>query len=930
MRLSWNEIRARAAAFAEDWKDARYEKGETQSFYDAFFGVFGVSRRRVASFEHPVKLLGDRRGFIDLFWKGVLLVEQKSAGRDLKRARTQALEYFPGLKEPELPRYLLVSDFQTFDLTDLETGEGVSFRLDQLAHHVERFGFIMGVERRSFRDQDPANVLAAELLGKLHDSLKDAGYDGHDLERFLVRLLFCLFADSTGIFETRGAFEEAVRETREDGADTGSFLIQMFEVLNRPEAERQKALPDHLAQFPYVNGDLFAERLRIPAFDAKMRGQLLEACGFNWEKISPAIFGSLFQSVMDRAARRKLGAHYTTEKNILKVIEPLFLDDLRAELAHIRGLKTGRRQRLKALHEKLAAMRFFDPACGCGNFLVIAYRELRQLELEILNALRALGERDDETLEMDVTQLSRIDVDQFYGIEIEEFPARIAETAMWMMDHIMNNALSAAFGRHFARIPLKKSPVIVHADALETGWADVLPPEQCSFILGNPPFIGAKFQSDVQRAQVRRIAALGGSGGTLDYVCAWFLKAGEYVRRGAPARIGFVATNSITQGEQVAQLWPLLFDRYRLEIAFAHRTFAWGSDARGMAHVHVVVIGLTRREDEPEQKRLFAYDDIKGEPHESRHAALSPYLIDASGLADRHIVIERRSTPICDVPVVRFGSQPIDGGHLIFEFDEGLILRQRHPELSDYIRPFIGAQEFLNGGDRWILALRNAPLPVLQHEFVIERLKAVRQYRSESTRKATRDLAAFPSDFAFTTIPEAPFLALPSVTSERREYAPIGWLEPPTIPSNLMNVALDAERWHFAVLTSAMHMAWLREIGGRLKSDYRYSIGIVYNTFPWPELKDADRARLNDLGQAVLDARAAFPEATLADLYDPDVMPAPLRRAHQALDRAVDRLYRKQPFEGDRERVEHLFALYERLRAPVIAAAQKKPRRRRG
>lgn len=932
MRLSWNEIRARAAAFAEDWKDARYEKGETQSFYDAFFGVFGVSRRRVASFEHPVKLLGDRRGFIDLFWKGVLLVEQKSAGRDLKRARTQALEYFPGLKEPELPRYLLVSDFQTFDLTDLETGEGVSFRLDQLPHHVERFGFIMGVERRSFRDQDPANVLAAELLGKLHDSLKDAGYDGHDLERFLVRLLFCLFADSTGIFEPRGAFEEAVRDfTREDGADTGSFLIQMFEVLNRPEAERQKALPDHLKDFPYVNGDLFAERLRIPAFDAKMRGQLLEACGFNWEKISPAIFGSLFQSVMDRAARRKLGAHYTTEKNILKVIEPLFLDDLRAELAHIRGLKTGRRQRLKALHEKLAAMRFFDPACGCGNFLVIAYRELRQLELEILNALRALGERDDETLEMDVTQLSRIDVDQFYGIEIEEFPARIAETAMWMMDHIMNNALSAAFGRHFARIPLKKSPVIVHADALETDWADVLPPEQCSFILGNPPFGGFVFRDEAKAAQIKALAQLGASGSRLDYVAYWFLKAGEYVRRGSQARIGLVATNSITQGEQVAQLWPALFKRYGLEIAFAHRTFAWGSDARGMAHVHVVIIGLTRREDEPEQKRLFSYDDIKGEPHESRHAALSPYLIDASGLADRHLVVDRTRNSLCGMPSIGVGSKPVDGGHYILDEAERDAFLEAEPKAASIVRPYLGAREFINGEQRWILYPPGLPADELRRlSKVMECIGAVRRYRETDAGPLGKALAKVPMQYHVTVVPDRPFLAIPEVSSERRAYVPIGWLEPPVIPSNKLFVLLDAERWHFAVLTSAMHMAWLREIGGRLKSDFQYSPGIVYNTFPWPDLKDADRARLNDLAQAVLDARAAFPEATLADLYDPDVMPAPLRRAHQALDRAVDRLYRKQPFEGDRERVEHLFALYERLRAPVIAAAQKKPRRRRG
>ena len=621
MRLSWNEIRARAAAFSREWSDARYERGDTQTFYNEFFEIFGIKRRKVATFEEPVKKLGARQGFIDLFWKGKLLVEQKSAGRDLSRARTQALDYFPGLKDHELPRYILVCDFQTFHLTDLDTREETRFALADLPAHVEAFGFVVGIEKRVFRDQDPVNVIAAELMGKLHDALKASGYGGASLERLLVRLLFCLFADDTGIYDELGMFQTWIEDrTAEDGSDLGPKLAQLFQVLNTPVEARQTSLDENLARFPYINGDLFALPLPIPAFDRAMRDRLLEACGFSWEKISPAIFGALFQSVMNAGERRAKGAHYTTEKNILKVIEPLFLDDLRAELARIRELKRGREAALRAFQNKLAGLTLFDPACGCGNFLIIAYRELRLLEIAVLKALYPSGQ-----LDLEAAALSKVDVDQFYGIEIDEFPARIAETAMWMMDHIMNNRLSQEFGQVFARIPLKAAPHIVHGDALEVDWATVLPPERCSYVLGNPPFLGAKVQSEEQREQVRRIAALGKSGGTLDFVAAWFIKAGAYVQ-GSRARIGFVSTNSITQGEQVAQLWPILFDRYGLEIAFAHRTFNWGSDARGKAHVHVVAIGLTGRDDEPAEKRLFSYPDINGEPEESRHTALSPYL----------------------------------------------------------------------------------------------------------------------------------------------------------------------------------------------------------------------------------------------------------------------------------------------------------------
>ena len=926
MRLSWNEIRARAARFTDEWKNAHYERGESQTYYNEYFELFGVTRRRVASFEEPVKRLGEERGFIDLFWKGVLLVEQKSAGRDLVRAKQQALDYFPGLKEHELPRYVLVSDFQTFELYDLEDNTAIHFTLPQLPQHVEAFGFILGVQKRTFRDQDPVNIEASEMMGKLHDALKAAGYTGHNLERFLVRLVFCLFADDTGIFEPRDIFFTLITQrTNPDGSDTGLWISQLFEVLNTPVNQRQHNLDEDLAQFPYVNGDLFAERLPFPAFNAPMRSLLIEALDFSWDAISPAIFGSLFQSVMNPHERRAQGAHYTTERNILKVIEPLFLDDLRAEFKRLAARRdSGRRKALETFHQKLSALRFFDPACGCGNFLIISYRELRLLEIDILKALRK-----DTQLKLDVATLCQIDVDQFYGIELGEFPARIAEVALWMMDHIMNNKLSLEFGESYARIPIKKSPHILPADALEMNWSDLIEASECSYVLGNPPFGGSKYQSEKQREQVRRIAKLGGSGGTLDYVTAWFITAGAYLGQ-SRAHVGFVATSSITQGEQVAQLWPILFDRYGLEISFAHRTFAWGSDARGMAHVHVVIIGLTRRDQEPPEKRLFSYSDIKGDPTESRHTALTPYLFDAGTVVNRHLVVEEISRPLCNVPQLVIGSKPIDEGHYIFSGEERAEFLHREPGAKKFMHPFIGTDEFLYDLDRWILYLDGAsPGDIRSMPAVKERIAAVRRFRQNSRSPGTQKLAETPTRFHVTVVPDRPFLVIPEVSSEKRDYVPIGWLNTPTIPSNLVRVLLDADLWHFGILTSAMHMAWLRQIGGRLESRYRYSIGIVYNPFPWPETSNPQKTKIRSLAQVVLDARAQFSTSTLADLYDVDAMPPPLRKAHRALDEAVDKLYRSAAFVGDRDRVEHLFGLYEKLLAPLVVAAAP-PRARRG
>lgn len=926
MRLSWNEIRVRAAKFSKDWESAHYEKGETQTFYNEFFEVFGVLRRKVATFEEPVKRLGSKApGFIDLFWKGNLLVEQKSAGRSLTKAKQQALDYFPGLKDADLPRYVLLCDFQTFELYDLDTRKETKFSLTNLSKNVQDFSFIFGGAPRVFKDQDPVNIKASELMGKLHDALLASGYEGHELERFLVRLVFCLFADATGIFTPKGIFYDYVRDrTREDGSDLGPLLEQMFqEVLNRPEPKRQKALDEDLKQFPHINGDLFGERLSMPAFSASMRKQLLDACAFDWSAISPAIFGALFQSVMNKKKRRAIGAHYTTEQNILKLIQPLFLDELRQESTRLKMRRdTGQPNALRAFQAKLASIRVFDPACGCGNFLVIAYRELRVLETEtilLLNANRTL----------DVANLSKVDVNQFYGIEIEEFPALIAEVALWMMDHIMNMRLSEALGGYFPRIPLKASPTIKAADALEIEWSTILSPADCHYVLGNPPFVGSKYQTGVQRAQITRIAGFKGKKGTLDYVSSWFLKAGDYIQR-TTAKIGFVATNSVTQGEQVAELWPLLFRRCHLEIAFAHRTFAWGSEARGKAHVHVVIIGLALKGQAPAAKRLFDYPNINGAPVESSVRVISPYLFDAGQLRDPETVVPEKPRNPGDRPRMLSGTQPLDFEQYVLSQKQMETLIAAELKVVPFIRPYLGSDGFINGEKTWILALQSAtPTQISHMPLIKDRMKKVTERRKGSIRKGTLKIADFPTQYNVTVIPESPFLVVPKVSSERREYVPIAYMEPPTIPSDLVFIVENALPHVFGLVTSRMHMAWLIYIGGKLKSDYRYSIGLVYNQFPWPSKPDDDWSEITGLARKVLSARAMHPDDIFSVLYDPDTMPDDLRKAHQALDVAVDKLYRKEAFRTDRERVEFLLARYETVSAPLVQAPTKTTRRRR-
>ena len=522
MPLSWNEIKDRALKFSHEWADESSEDAEAKSFWDAFFNVFGVPRRRVATFEQPVKKSDGHDGYIDLLWRGIILVEHKSRGKNLDRAFQQAKDYFPGLKDRDLPRYILVSDFARFRLYDLEQNAQQEFTIKEFYKNVKMFGFIAGYQTTSYKEQDPANIKAAERMGKLHDKLKAIGYEGHDLEVYLVRLLFCLFAEDTSIFERR-LFQDLIEQrTAEDGSDLAMRLEQLFQVLDSPQEKRLKNLDEQLAAFPYVNGSLFKERLPMASFHTDMREILLLCCALDWSRISPAIFGALFQSVMDQKLRRNLGAHYTTEKNILKLIRPLFLDELRAEFERVKSQP----KKLYDFHQRLAKLKFLDPACGCGNFLVIAYRELRLLELDVIRSLYGKA----QSTSIDVAELNILcDVDQFYGIEIEEFPAQIAQTALWLMDHQMNLRVSEEFGSYFVRLPLRKSATIVRGNALQLDWRDIVKAEELSYILGNPPFIGKTYQTAEQKADMERIFHDVKSAGLLDYVAAWYRKAAEYM-----------------------------------------------------------------------------------------------------------------------------------------------------------------------------------------------------------------------------------------------------------------------------------------------------------------------------------------------------------------------------------------------------------------
>lgn len=914
MALSWNEIKDRAIKFSKEWADTSNEEADAKPFLVDFFNVFGIIQKKVASFEHRVKKLDEHDGYIDMLWKGTLLVEMKSKGKNLDKAYQQARDYLHGLKQHELPKYILICDFDIFRLYDLETDNLTEFHLSELVNNVQHFGFIAGYQKREFKEQDPVNIKAAELMGKLHDKLKAVGYEGHPLEVYLVRLLFILFADDTTIFDKDIFIDFIEQITSEDGSDLAARIAELFYILNTPKEKRLKNIDEHLNRFPYVNGKLFEESLPPASFDTEMRNILIECCYLDWGKISPAIFGSMFQSVMNPVERRNLGAHYTSEKNILKLIKPLFLDELRAEFESVKG----NRNKLIEFHSKLSKLKFLDPACGCGNFLIITYRELRLLEIEILRELNKSGQRF-----LDVGEIIWLDVDMMYGIEYEEFPARIAEVAMWLIDHQMNMIISQEFGQYFARLPLKKAANIIHGNSLRIKWEDLVSPNELSYILGNPPFYGKQLQTKEQKEDLDIVFNGVKGAGVMDYVSAWYIKAARYIKETEIA-VGFVSTNSITQGEQVGILWNELFNEYKVKIHFAHRTFNWKNEAKGNAAVHVVIIGFANFDKK--NKAIFEYDDINGEPHEILAKNINPYLIDAGDF----FLIKRRQ-PITNVSEISFGSMPNDGGNFLLSDEEKSEFLSKEPKAEKYIKPLLSAHEFLNGKNRWCLWLEDiSPTELRELKFINERVLNVKKLRSESSREATRKLADFPTLFGEVRQPKSNYILIPRHSSENRKYIPFGFFTPEFIASDSCLSIDKASLFDFGILQSEMHMIWVKNVCGRIKSDYRYSNELVYNNYPWPENpSDKQKEAIEKAAQKVLDVRAEFPNSSLADLYDPLTMPPALVKAHQALDKAVDLAYRPQPFTSEAKRMEFLFDLYEKYTAGLFKTEKPKKTRKK-
>jgi len=923
MPLTWNEIRLRASQFCEEWKDkskTAVEKSDAYDFMTEFFNVFGVSRKRVAILESRINIgeekdlfgenISSKKGYMDLFYKGNIIIEMKSPGRDKLKAYSQAKEYAENLNDKDLPNCILISDFISFDYYYLDENKNPqTFILEDLPKKVELFGFLAGYKDIEYKAVNPVDIEAAEHMGELHDALKENNYTGHELEMYLVRLLFCLFADDSGIFDEKKVFFKYISDTKEDGSNLAQELGLLFEMLNKPVENRQKNIGEIFKKFPYVNGGLFEERLSTAAFNSKMRTTLLNCCKLDWSKIKPEIFGAMFQSIKDKEARRELGEHYTSETNILKVIKPLFLDDLWNEFNNIKSLsKALRMQRLLEFHTKLQSLKFLDPACGCGNFLVVSYRELRLLEIEVLSEYL----QDQKVL--DIELMIRVNVDQFYGIEIVEFPAQIAKAALWLMDHLMNTIASEKFGKYIARIPLTASPNIVIGNALTNDWETIVPKNELSYILGNPPFVGASMMNATQKNDATAVFGKIKLSNSIDYVGAWFHLAADYIK-GTNTEVSFVATNSITQGEQVAPLWSKMVGEYGTIINFAYRTFKWSNEAKGKAAVHCVIIGLGSKT----KSKKFIFENNNAFEAKS----INPYLIDAP-----NIIISSRAKALCNVPQMFLGNKPTDNGNLVLTYEEKEDLLKKEPQAKKLIRRYIGSEEFINGKERFCIWLKNVPFSeVKKCPLILQRIEKVKQFRLKSSAKPTVEKAEQSHLFFFISHPDTDYLLIPSTSSEKRKYIPIGYMDKNTISSNANMIIPNASLYHFGILTSAMHMAWTRVVCGRLEMRYRYTGAIVYNNFPFPEPTTRQITEIEKYSQQVLDARKEFPESTFADMYGETSMSfyPKLVKSHNALDKAVEKAYGKE-FASDMERVSHLFYLYQKLTEGLFA---EKPKRRK-
>lgn len=928
--LSINAIRERCVKFAYDWSDCvGDEKQDGHEFMRELMKCFGITKRKAISYERRSNRASTgRQGYIDALIPGKALIEMKSAGKDLDKAEEQALDYIHDLADVETPRLLIISDFRRVRIVDLDSematdGSGdagrTEFQLAQLPDHVDDLKFLAGygMVQVGSREQEEASIRAARVMADLYEALDGSGYSDHEASIFLIRTLFCLYGDDAGLWE-RDLFTEFLEtRTREDGSDLGAQLALLYQTLKTPMECRQSTLDELTARFPYVNGGIFEEQLNIPSFSSAMRDELMRACAFDWSGISPAVFGSLFQAVKSPEARRELGEHYTSETNILKTLGPLFLDELRQKFAdHVHDAK-----KLTDLRKELGELRIMDPACGCGNFLVVAYRELRSLDTEILVRIRELelARKDNDEFQATMFFDDRgehaeimVQLDHFFGIEIEEWPARIAQTALHLAHHQANREMERLLGQAPSILPLSTSAHITIGNALRTDWTQVCPPSPTVRIVGNPPFIGQSMRSEEQTDDLRVVWG-DAYDGYLDYVTGWFIKASQYfhaVPRGG--RFAFVSTNSIAQGAPVPALFrPLLEGGWR--IRFAHQTFAWTSEAPGAAAVHCVITGFDRgAPHEKARPMLFTYLSPKALPEAVPVDHINPYLVEGPD-----IFVDKRTTPLAPIlPTVRFGSKPADGGHLIIEAKD-------YPRFAadtiaaKYLRPFRMGREVVRGLDRWCLWMDTEdfdPRDIERSPLLKERVQECSTFRSHSTKQITKDGAKTAHLFQENHQPPGPYVGIPSVVSETRRFYTVAHFSEDVIAGNQLYTALDPDGFLFAIISSSMLMTWQMTIGGRLESRLRFANKVVWNTLPLPAVSDKQRADIIAAGQGILEARAEQPGVSLADMYNPLAMSPSLLKAHRALDRAVDRAFgARKALETNEQRLAILFKRYQEM-----------------
>lgn len=890
------EQKAAAKHFAEYWAGKGYEKGESQPFWLSLLrDVFGVEHpEEYISFEDQVHL--DHTSFIDGYIaESKVLVEQKGINKSLTSAIRQsdgslltpfqqAKRYITELPLSKHPRWVVTCNFKSFLVYDMErpNGEPEEILLENLPTEYYRLSFLIDSKNVSLQREMEVSIAAGEIVGLLYDAFAKQYVDPESeramksLNVLCVRLVFCLYAEDAGIFGRRGMFHDYMAQF--DARHSRTAIIDLFRVLDQKPEDRDPYLEPDLAAFPYVNGGLFAnEDIEIPHFTDEIRTLLLEkaSANFNWSEISPTIFGAVFESTLNPETRRSGGMHYTSIENIHKVIDPLFMNELNKEFEEISSIavERTREKKLKDFQTKLSKLMFFDPACGSGNFLTETYLSLRRLENEVISLLHK-GQ-----IVMDLGNPIQVSISQFYGIEINDFAVTVAKTALWIAESQMMKETEDVVHMSLDFLPLKTNAYIVEGNALRMDWESVVPKAQLNYIMGNPPFVGKKEQTKTQKAELVALFDKQAKGvGNLDYVTGWYIKA-AHIMQNTLIQAAFVSTNSITQGEQVPTLWRQLY-AIGVHIEFAHRTFRWDSEATQKAHVHCVIIGFSAKINDT-HKTIFTADRVIPASN------ISPYLVDAPS-----VLIENRSCPICNVIPISYGSMPIDDGHLILNRDSLDKLLAENPENIQFVRKYAGGAELIRAKDRWCLWLvGKSPKEIRQSKFICERIKKVAEFRALSNRPQTQALANTPTIFGEIRQPTSPMIAIPKVSSESRRYIPICFVKPDTIINGSALIIPNANLLYFGILISNVHNAWMRAVAGRMKSDYQYSNTIVYNNFPWCDPTPEQKAKIEQTAQAILDARALYPDCSLADLYDEVTMPPELRRAHQANDKAVMQAY---------------------------------------